>query len=85
MNATLRTLFFLLCLIPQAFGFDWQTDVNSGNFTSESHPGDSNNVRKEGGNVGFIQNGSWIAFSNFDFGGGVEYLWIEGATAGAGG
>lgn len=85
MNTTLRTLFFFLCLIPHAFAFDWQTDVSSGNFTSESHPSDSNNVRKEGGNVGFIQNGSWISFSNFDFGGGVEYLWIEGATPGAGG
>jgi uncharacterized repeat protein (TIGR02543 family) len=81
----MRSIVFFLLLTSSAFSFDWHTDVSSGNFTSESHLGDSSNVSKEGGNVGSIQNGNWIAYQDFDFGGGVAYLWIEAATPGSGG
>ena len=81
----MRIIVFLLYLAGYASAFDWQSDVNSGNFTSESHPSDGNNIRKENQNVTYIQDGNWIAYQNFDFGAGVEYIWIEGASTGPGG
>jgi len=84
MNTLIQTLLLIACLGSHAFAFDWRTDVNSGDFTSESHPSDSNKVRKDGATVGYIKNGNWIAFQNYDFGEGVGYLWIEGATPSGG-
>jgi hypothetical protein len=79
----MRSILILFCLVSHAFAFDWQSKVNSGDFTEESHPGTDpvaeTNVRKSGGDVGFIQNGNWIKFSGFDFGTGTSGFWINAA------
>ncbi len=86
MNVIKITCWFLLFANP-LLAFDWHTDVNFVEFTSESHPSDANIIRKDTTNkvVSSIQNGSWIYFQNFDFGSGVAYLWLEAAATRAGG
>jgi hypothetical protein len=85
MNIIIKTFLGLLCFTTCASAFDWRHDVPSASFTSESHPGDDNNIRKDNNNVTSIKNGNWMAYQNFDFGDGVAYLWIEGAAMNAGG
>jgi hypothetical protein len=64
---------------------DGQADVDSGSFSSESHLGNNDLIRKQDGQVTNIQNGTWIAFKKFNFGSSLAYLWIEGASANTGG
>ncbi len=79
----MRLFLFLLCLVSHAFAFDWQSKVNFGDFSGESHPGTDSvaesKVGKTGDNVGFIQNGNWLQFSGFDFGTGTSRFWINAA------
>lgn len=64
----------------------WANPINSAEFDLESHPGiqpiqgDSNS-----GVVGFIEDGTWIAFNDFDFGEASNHFSIEGAATQDGG
>jgi hypothetical protein len=82
---TMRIISLLIFLTSCVFAFDWQSDVQSGDFTSESHPRDDNQIRKQDKGVTQIRNGTWLSYGKFDFGAGTSYLWIEAASASAGG
>jgi Carbohydrate binding module (family 6) len=64
----MRTIFILLTLVSSALALDSLSDVNSGNFTEESHPDTTENVQKNGEMVSYIRNGSWLKFAGFNFG-----------------
>jgi hypothetical protein len=81
----MRSILISLYLASSAFAFDWQSDVNSGDFTSESHPADDNQIRKQDGRVTQVRNGTWLSYEKFDFGAGTSYLWLEAASASASG
>jgi Carbohydrate binding module (family 6)/Divergent InlB B-repeat domain len=89
MKTLIKTLFLTACLAPQLSALDWKRDVRSSDFTSESHPGanplEEENIRRVNDSVHYINNGNWISYDNFDFGAGVRYMWIEGASPGTGG
>lgn len=77
----MRTIVLLVCcLISQATAFDLQTDVQSGSFTSESHPRDENRVRRQDSRLTMGLNGTWAGYKSFDFGSGCRYFWIEVAS-----
>ncbi len=83
----MRTLFLLLCCLASPLAaYDWHTDVRSGDFTSESHPGDENRIRKMDSRLALAKNGTWVGYKGFDFGTSCNYFWIEvasGAKSGA--
>lgn len=75
----MKVVLILFCLIANAFSFDWQSEVQSGDFTEESHPTSTTNINKSGNVVNFIQNGNWIKFADFDFGmsASATNFWIQ--------
>jgi len=56
-------------------------------FDAESHPGDDNRIRiaSSGENIGWIKDGNWIRFYNFDFGSGASACTVEASSGGSGG
>ena len=77
----------ILCLAAHANSADFQVDmyVRSGDFNAEIAPANPNRIRSESSQITYIDNNSWVAFQNFDFGAGATYFWIEGASPNAGG
>ncbi len=59
--------------------------INAIDYDVESHPTDDNKIRKGTPSVGYITNGTWVAYNNIDLGGGVTSLSIEAASATSGG
>lgn len=80
---------FLLFPALATFASAFQVDetIPSGTFTTESHlPSDSGNfIRSENGKVNFIQNNTWVAYDDFDFGVGATHFWVEGGSPNSGG
>ncbi|MGL4399035.1 MAG: carbohydrate-binding protein, partial [Luteolibacter sp.] len=78
-------LFPALATFASAFYVD--ETIPSGTFTTESHlPSDSGNlIRSENGKVNFIQNNTWVAYDDFDFGVGATHFWVEGGSPNSGG
>ena len=87
MKDIIRIAAFIVALAIQAFGagFQLNSTVLSGAFTSESAAADPDTVRSQDGKVAYIKNNNWVAYQNFDFGAVATYLWIEGATPNTGG
>ena len=54
-------------------------------YTAESNPTDNGLVRNLGTKVGFIRNGTWIRFDDFDFGPGASRVEVSASSARAGG
>ena len=72
----------------ESFRFDKvDTDVtiNAADFDNESYPSDDTIVRNMGTKVGYIQNGSWIRFFDFNFGSGASSLSVNASSASSGG
>lgn len=59
--------------------------INAYDFNLESHPTDANQVRRGTTNVGYIRNGTWIAFEDCDFENGVSSFTVNASSASAGG
>ncbi len=57
----------------------------SGTFDEEIDPGNPGNIRALGGAVGYINDGTWVAYNNFNFGTGATHAYIEAASANSGG
>ena len=58
---------------------------DAGAFDAESNPSNANTIRSLGNAVGFIRNGSWVAYHDFNFGSGASNVDISAATARVGG
>lgn len=64
----------------------WGGMTKSADFDRESHPGTNPIVANaKTGLVEGVVDGSWVAFTKFDFGAESNHFLIEGATTGAGG
>ncbi len=61
------------------------SDIDATQFQLESHPNNDALVAKDGREVTNIQNGTWIAFKQFDFGSSLSYFWLKAASAKASG
>lgn len=51
----------------------------------ESDPGNDNRIRNNGSKVGYIVNGTWICYNDFNFGAGAARIDIEAASGATGG
>lgn len=83
MNKRILALMWLGLQIPLALqaGAAVNTPVYSSDFDDEIAPSDNNLVRAmSGGRVGYIKNGSWVRFANFDFGAAATNCAIEVAA-----
>ena len=58
---------------------------DAGAFDAESNPSNANTIRPLGTAVGFIRNGSWVAYNDFNFGSGASNVDISAATGRVGG
>ncbi len=69
---------------------DWVKPVvplglfDAASFNTESNPVDPNTIRKEGREIGFIRNGSWVCYNNWDFGAGAKYFEVTPGSWGGG-
>jgi len=54
--------------------------IDAVEYTSESHSGNDLKVRNMGDKIGFLDNGTWVRYENFNLGSGVSHFTIEGAT-----
>ncbi len=54
-------------------------------YKTESHPNDDTNIKNEGANLGFIKNGTWVHYENFDFFDGVNRFYVEAGAPATGG
>jgi hypothetical protein len=75
----------ILIVSSAAARYDGQFDIASGTFSGESHPRDDQQVLKQDLNAINVRSGNWLAFKQFDFGPSASYVWIEVASAKAGG
>ncbi|MGJ8673537.1 carbohydrate-binding protein [Rubritalea sp.] len=54
-------------------------------FDNESHPTSNTSIKDEGTNIGYIKNGTWAAYHDFDFDIGAASIEISASSATAGG
>lgn len=88
MQFTLLRQFLLWILLAESIcGFQSDTTLPSGSFAVESNPpsNSGNLIRSENGKVNHIQNNTWVAYADFDFGSGANHFWVEGGTPNPGG
>jgi len=74
-------------IVPVGGGSDVGVTISATLFDAESHPGDNNRIRiaSSGENIGWIKEGNWVRFDNFDFGSGASSCTVEASSGGSGG
>jgi len=65
-------------------GVDIGQTVNAALFDAESHPNDNNNIRDNGNSIGYIKNGSWVRYNDFNFGDGCGKIEVLASTPNSG-
>lgn len=59
--------------------------ISAADFDAESHPGNENQIRIVGDHIGWINDGNWVRFNDFNFGSGASSCTVEASSGGAGG
>ncbi len=65
-------------------GLDLDVTINAADFDTESDPANNNIIRDNGSNIGYIVNGSWVCYKDFDFNDGVERIDVSATTPNSG-
>ena len=80
-RASVLSLILISSLSAQSLSLD--TWLPSGEFSSESAPGNNDQVRVVGDGVEYISSGNWVSFSSLNFGTGASYFEIEASSQNA--
>ncbi len=65
-------------------GLDLGATINAADFDAESHPNNNNKIRDNGNSIGYIVNGSWVRYNDFNFAGGCGKIEVLAATPNSG-